>query len=725
MRLTWFIVVVALLLLSPFLKQFPWHQMPFGSLSGSRKLHPPARFNFAGCDVGAKVVDASPNSKGASRVISDDRDRYMLAPCHGDHFVTIQLSEEILVDAVVVANFEHFASSPKQLTINSAREFPPARWESLGNFTIQPTHQEQPLAIATPQWALFVHSLLLSFCIIYNFRFVRLDINSHYGHEKLCSLSQIKVYGRTQVDLFREESEREERLSLRSPPTAPLGSDVLPPRLAPLPTPSPPAVPASPILSPMPPVSRPPLTAFSSSLLAPMPQSTPDSGTSELSASPGPPSAADAGMLRATQSWLDGGDHHALFPRFVAAARGSDSMSDESSHEIQHVDGPLFRHSTAIPAVEKLSLLTDEREATSTSEHVAVIGPSAGASPEGAHPTHAVSAEDSHSPWPPPSGSAPPPTPTAPLATTAVDALSPLASAQLPSDDVPSFDQSAPPREVARASSVGVAESCGGSHNRTAFEPRVPANNSAGHEAQPRAGSTRTCPCNDCGGSDLGGTLCSVSFLLDGPNSATSHCCSTPFAANALLAKSARCSSVSPAEVNSTSADDLASAAALCLFASLPDMSEWPDLGYSAPACSSADLANATASNHSNPTLPDGGASPLPEPFAASPLSQTSPTPLIPPTPTIPPAILAFLVPPVPPAPPPVSEPAARVVAEDAGTRKEDAGVRSSGSASIGTEASRKESTRPLGSADDLFSGPPRHESVFHGLSRKCLSLRD
>lgn len=64
------------------------------------------RFNYASFDAGAVIMASSEAFKSTSNLLTENRDKYSLAPCKSKKWVVVGLSEDILVDTIVIANFE-------------------------------------------------------------------------------------------------------------------------------------------------------------------------------------------------------------------------------------------------------------------------------------------------------------------------------------------------------------------------------------------------------------------------------------------------------------------------------------------------------------------------------------------------------------------------------------------------------------------------------------------
>ncbi|GEM10809.1 hypothetical protein Rt10032_c12g4826 [Rhodotorula toruloides] len=153
------------------------------------------RSNYAAFECAAMVHRSSRQSKGASAILVEKKDRYMLTPCSANpKFVDVELCDEIQIDTLILANFEFFSSTFKHFKASCSVDYPgkPADWHNLGTFRARNVRGIQVFKpIRNPH-----------FC-----RYLRIDFLSHFGSEFYCPVSLLRVYGYTQLDAYRE-SER-------------------------------------------------------------------------------------------------------------------------------------------------------------------------------------------------------------------------------------------------------------------------------------------------------------------------------------------------------------------------------------------------------------------------------------------------------------------------------------------------------------------------------------
>ncbi|XP_022970012.1 SUN domain-containing protein 5 [Cucurbita maxima] len=156
-------------------------KMPDQLVNITHRLEPDGSdYNYASASKGAKVVAHNKEAKGACNILEKDHNKYLRNPCSvGGKYVVIELSEETLVDAVKIANFEHYSSNFKEFNLSGSLSYPTETWSKLGNFVAANVKQAQVFKLPEPQWV----------------RYLKLDLLSHYGSEFYCTLSIVEVYG--------------------------------------------------------------------------------------------------------------------------------------------------------------------------------------------------------------------------------------------------------------------------------------------------------------------------------------------------------------------------------------------------------------------------------------------------------------------------------------------------------------------------------------------------
>ncbi|XP_047161735.1 SUN domain-containing protein 4 [Vigna umbellata] len=147
-------------------------------------------YNYASAAKGAKVLSSNKEARGASDILSRNKDKYLRNPCSSEEkFVVIELSEETLVKTIEIANFEHHSSNFKDFELHGSLVYPTDSWIFLGNFTASNVKQAQRFVLQEQKWV----------------RYLKLNLQSHYGSEFYCTLSIVEVYGVDAIERMLED----------------------------------------------------------------------------------------------------------------------------------------------------------------------------------------------------------------------------------------------------------------------------------------------------------------------------------------------------------------------------------------------------------------------------------------------------------------------------------------------------------------------------------------
>lgn len=156
----------------------------------THRLEPGGKeYNYASASKGAKVLAHNKEAKGAGNILEKDEDMYLRNPCSVGKFVVIELSEETLVDAVNIANLEHYSSNFRDFVLLGSLSYPTEAWIPMGNFTADNVKHAQRFTLSEPMWV----------------RYMRLNFVSHYGSEFYCTLSFLEVYGVDAIEKMLED----------------------------------------------------------------------------------------------------------------------------------------------------------------------------------------------------------------------------------------------------------------------------------------------------------------------------------------------------------------------------------------------------------------------------------------------------------------------------------------------------------------------------------------
>lgn len=150
------------------------------------------RFSYSSFDAGATVLKTNPGAKNAKSILVENKDSYMLLECHAKNkFVIVELSDDILVDTVVLANFEFFSSMIRKFRVSVSDRYPVKldKWVELGTFEARNSRDIQAFLVEHPQ--------------IYT-KYIRIEFLTHYGNEYYCPVSLLRVHGTRMLDSWKE-----------------------------------------------------------------------------------------------------------------------------------------------------------------------------------------------------------------------------------------------------------------------------------------------------------------------------------------------------------------------------------------------------------------------------------------------------------------------------------------------------------------------------------------
>ena len=151
------------------------------------------RFNYASFDCAATVLKTNPQCTGSSSILIENKDSYMLNECRAKNkFLILELCDDILVDTVVLANYEFFSSIFHTFRVSVADRYPakPDQWKELGIYEARNTREVQAFAVENPLiWA----------------RYMRVELLTHYGNEFYCPLSLVRVHGTTMLEEYKHD----------------------------------------------------------------------------------------------------------------------------------------------------------------------------------------------------------------------------------------------------------------------------------------------------------------------------------------------------------------------------------------------------------------------------------------------------------------------------------------------------------------------------------------
>ncbi|KAK5092595.1 hypothetical protein LTR70_002016 [Exophiala xenobiotica] len=153
------------------------------------------RFNYASFDCAANVLEWNKEAESPKTVLVENKDSYMLNRCSAQSkFIVLELCNDILIDTVVLANFEFFSSTFRTFRVSVSDRYPVKveKWRTIGTYEARNTRQVQAFLVHDPViWA----------------RWLRIDFLSHYGNEYYCPVSLVRVHGTTMMEDYRKDLE--------------------------------------------------------------------------------------------------------------------------------------------------------------------------------------------------------------------------------------------------------------------------------------------------------------------------------------------------------------------------------------------------------------------------------------------------------------------------------------------------------------------------------------
>ena len=151
------------------------------------------RSNYASFDCASTVVKTNPECKGSTAVLMENKDSYMLNICSAKNkFFIVELCDDILIDTVVLANFEFFSSMFRTFRVSVSDRYPVKldKWKEVGTFEARNSREVQAFLVENPLiWA----------------RYLRVEFLTHFGNEYYCPVSLLRVHGTTMMEEFNHD----------------------------------------------------------------------------------------------------------------------------------------------------------------------------------------------------------------------------------------------------------------------------------------------------------------------------------------------------------------------------------------------------------------------------------------------------------------------------------------------------------------------------------------
>ena len=150
------------------------------------------RFSSSSFDAGATILKTGRGTKNAKAILVENKDSYMLLECAVENkFVIVELSDDTLIDTMVLANFEFFSSMIRHFRVSVSDRYPVKmdRWKDIGTFEARNSRDIQAFLVENPQiWA----------------KYVRIEFLTQYGNEFYCPVSLLRVHGSRMLDSWKD-----------------------------------------------------------------------------------------------------------------------------------------------------------------------------------------------------------------------------------------------------------------------------------------------------------------------------------------------------------------------------------------------------------------------------------------------------------------------------------------------------------------------------------------
>ena len=151
------------------------------------------RSNYASFDCASTVLKTNPECKGSTAVLVENKDSYMLNICSArNKFFIVELCDDILIDTIVLANFEFFSSMFRTFRVSVSDRYPVKldKWRELGVFEARNSREVQAFLVENPLiWA----------------KYLRVEFITHFGNEYYCPVSLLRVHGTTMMEEFNHD----------------------------------------------------------------------------------------------------------------------------------------------------------------------------------------------------------------------------------------------------------------------------------------------------------------------------------------------------------------------------------------------------------------------------------------------------------------------------------------------------------------------------------------
>ncbi|CDR95381.1 hypothetical protein, conserved [Babesia bigemina] len=156
------------------------------------------KVDFLSEDAGAKIISQSKTLTHLKSIQNSDRNSYLLAPCQNTDWFILSFPESISIKHVAFISYEYYASTYKIIRISTSLVYPSDKWHVLAEIETERGQSEvfdiSPLCDKGDHvgcWAKYMKVELLDY--------------HRFEYNYYCSLTSMKVYGSTAVDVLESE----------------------------------------------------------------------------------------------------------------------------------------------------------------------------------------------------------------------------------------------------------------------------------------------------------------------------------------------------------------------------------------------------------------------------------------------------------------------------------------------------------------------------------------
>lgn len=165
------------------------------------------KHNFASSSGGAHIVQSPKMAVGASNLLTSSADKYMIIPWTEKKNFVISLSEDAVVDKFMIFSGEEYSSNMEMFSLYGSGSYDSEnqQWEKLGSFMANEQFNGRWQSFKVPNtWV----------------RYLKIEWKTTQGAHKYCTLTSIKVCGRTMVqglienlkDIDSDKEENDDKL---------------------------------------------------------------------------------------------------------------------------------------------------------------------------------------------------------------------------------------------------------------------------------------------------------------------------------------------------------------------------------------------------------------------------------------------------------------------------------------------------------------------------------